>query len=115
MVGEWPATQPVDQFVTVVRIQDSGKRPEPVCGIAYSVCNRKQMQIMVAQHHFGRAAEAANEAYGLQGLRSTIDKVPCQPQPVFVRVKFQFVEQAPERVVTALQIAYRINRHLLQP
>ncbi len=70
---------------------------------------------MIAQHYFSRAAKAANEAYGLQGLRSPIDKVSCQPQPVFVRVEFQFIEQAPERVVTALQIAYRIDRQLLQP
>ena len=69
------------------------------------------MQVVIAEHRYRMLAEFADEAQGRQGARSTVDQIARQPQPVGTGTEIQLIEKSPELVVTALDVADRVDGH----
>jgi hypothetical protein len=71
------------------------------------------MQIMVAENGDCGITELSYKAQCLARFRAPIDKVAGNPQSILGRIKGNFVEQPPKRIVASLQIAYRVLSQLL--
>lgn len=55
--------------------------------------------------------QADDEAQGFQRLQPAIHQVADKPNGVARRIEMDDIKQAPQRVVTALNIAYGVNGH----
>ena len=107
-MGERTKSQPVDQFAAIVFLQDFLQRLIIGTRLFNAICHSDEMQIMIAEHGHRGITELSYKAQSLAGFGAAINQVACDPQAIPIRVKRNFVEQATERVVATLQIAYRV-------
>jgi hypothetical protein len=80
-------------------------------GLAVALGLHHQVQVVIAEHHRRRGAQRLDQAQHLQRRGPAIDQVADEPDAVGGRIEADIVEQAPERVVTSLQIADCICSH----
>ena len=64
---------------------------------------------MVAQHSNGGVPQSLDEAQNVQGVRSLVDQIAGEPEPVFRGIEVDLVEQPEEIVEAPLNIANRIG------
>ncbi len=81
MVQQRPVAHPVHQLVAIGRVQHL---PKGVLAAQRAVpqCHREQVQVVVAEHARGAAAELHHAAQDAQGVRAAIHQVADEPEPV---------------------------------
>lgn len=110
VVQQRQATQPVEQWLAVRRLEDFPQRVGLLQALGL-VRHRQQVQVVVAQNADHRLAHGIEEAQRLQGLRAAVDQVADQPQAVLGRVEGDALQQAFQGIQATLQVAYRVDRH----
>jgi hypothetical protein len=63
------------------------------------------VQVVVAENADGGVAKAAHEAQQLQGVGSLVDKIPCKPETVNVRIEVQLLQEPQQVIEAALDVA----------
>lgn len=86
IVQQRQATQPVEQWLAVRRLEDFPQRVGLLQALGL-VRYRQQVQVVVAQDADHRLAHGIEEAQRLQGLRAAVDQVADQPQAVLAGSK----------------------------
>ena len=109
--GQFALAQPGQQLVAVGRRQNRIERVALV-RTAVAFGQRQQVQIVIAEHADGRAAQTFDEAQHRQRIRPAVDQVADQPQPVGCRVELHFIEQTQKGGLASLRIANGIGGHI---
>jgi hypothetical protein len=102
--------QPGKQFVAVRRGEYRRQRVFLV-GLAVPLGLHHQVQVVIPEYHTGRRAKGFDEAQHFQRRRPPIHEIADEPQAVGRRIEADIVEQAPQRIETALQVADCIGSH----
>jgi len=53
---------------------------------------RQEVEVMVAQHGNGGVTQSLDEAQNVQGVRSLVDQIAGEPEPVFRGIEVDLVE-----------------------
>jgi hypothetical protein len=72
---------------------------------------RQQVQVVIAQHGAGVAAQIAYQPQHLQRLRPAIDQITGKQQLVAIGFEVQSLQQRLEFVEAALDVADGVSRH----
>ena len=105
-----PMREPVGQFVAVRRFENRRQRVIPM-RVAVPRCDGQQVEIVIAEHGHRGVAQRFNLAQHAERVRSAIDEVAGQPQPVGGRREADQRQQVAELGMTALDVADRVVRH----
>ena len=106
--GQRSVPDPVKQSVAVWRMQDVSERVAGM-GFAYPLRHSEQMQVMIAQQTLRRRPQGHQLAQNGERARPTVDQITQRDQGVSAGRKSDGVEQALERFVATLQVAYQIQ------
>ena len=107
-VDHRPVPQPVEQLISIGRGQHLGERVV-LAALEVTFGQREQVQIVVAEHHDRAISEVAYEAQGRERTRAAIDQISDEPQPVPAPVEAANLEQRPQFVEAALNVAYCVG------
>ena len=88
--------QPVEQFITVRRVQDVIKRIVLAPPLFNPLGDHQQIEVVVSQHGNRRRTERFDQAQSFQRLRAAIDEVADEPQAVLCQIETARVKQDPE-------------------
>ena len=113
-VRQRPQQQPLDESVAVGRREHRVQRVGAAAAL-YAARHSEQVQIVVAEHHHGVVAEVAHQAERRERVRTAVDEIADEPQPVAVGREFQPGEEGTQLLDTPLQIADGIARHCRMP
>jgi hypothetical protein len=69
------------------------------------------MQIVIAENGDGALAQAADEAQHFERFRAAVHKVADDPQRVTRRIECDPLEERPQLVIAALDIADGVGSH----
>jgi len=103
--------QPAKQLFAIGSLEDGGQGVV-LMQFGPALGDHQQMQIMIAQDGDRPAAEAFDEAQNLLRVRTAVDQIADEPQAVARLIETDLVEQFPQWIVAALQIAYRVGSHV---
>ena len=107
---ERTASQPVEQFVAVGRLEDRRERVVPM-RLRVAGGDGQQMEIVVAEDGDRRIAQRLHFAQRGERIGSAIDDIADEPQPVLARREADQLEQLAELGVAALDVADRVEAH----
>jgi hypothetical protein len=108
--GERLPRKPAEQLVAVARIEDRCKRVVAV-GAPMARRDDQQVQIVIAEHRRRRVAQRPHFAQHAERVRSPIDEIAGDPEPVVARREADQRQQLAEFGVAALDVADRVMRH----
>lgn len=112
-VHELAAAEPIEQLVAIGCVENGIDRVFAM-GLADTFSDREQIEIVIAENGDGALAQAADEAQRLERLRTAIDEIADEPERVVRGIELETVEQAPELIVAALDVAYCVSAQLLR-
>ena len=69
------------------------------------------MQVVIAQHHGDVIAMGIEPTQHVDIARAAINQITHAPQAVFIRIELHLLQQALERLETALNIADDVGAH----
>lgn len=73
--------------------------------------DRQQGQVVITQYRHHAFAQSVQQPQDFRRMRSTIDQITHEPQHVGGGVESQQVEQAPQGIVTTLNVANGVDGH----
>ncbi len=114
MVDEFLLAQPVDQVGAIGRIENGLERIGAFQALDI-VRHGQQVQIMVAQHRDGRAAQVAHETQRLERLRAAVHHIAGQPQAITGRAEIDPLQQATKGFQATLQVADSVGGQCSAP
>ena len=69
------------------------------------------MQVVIAQHHGDVVAVGIEPTQHLNVAGAAVDQITHAPEAVFVRIELHLLQQALERLKTALYVADDVGAH----
>ena len=110
--------EPVEQLPAVGLAEDpdegvAAPRPRPLARLAVS--DGEQVQVVIAENDDGAIAEAPRPPQHPWRVGSAIDEVTGEPDAIPRAIERGHLEEALQRPVAALDVAYSVRRHRASP
>jgi len=112
--GERPLREPVEQVGAIRRFENRRERVVAM-RVAMTGRNRQEVQVVIAKHGDGGIAKRDHFAQHGERIRTAIDEIAGQPQPVARRGEPDQRQEIAEFRMATLYVADRIKRHEWHP
>ena len=111
-VHQFLLAQPLDQRLGVVGEQHAAEVRVDLAALVFAALgDRKQRQVMVAEHDLAVDVETHDQPKRLERLATAVDQITAEPESILRRVEADRFKQSQQGVVAALHIADGPGRH----